>query len=335
MHVVVLPVTDNTPMFELATIAEVLATDRTATTGIPASDWYDVRICAAEPAPLRLWPWGVLEPEHGLEALDEADTVIVPPPGWERLEYPPELLDGLRRAHARGARIASVCTGAFVLGAAGLLDDRPAITHWQSVDALARAFPLARIQRTVLYVDDGDILTSAGSAAGLDLCLHLVRRDHGSRVAGQVARHTVVAPHRDGGQAQYVPTPVPEPSSAPFSASLDWARERLDRPVEIASWARAAGQSPRTFARHFRAATGVTPLQWLAAERVRRAQELLEDSDLPVEAVAERCGFGTAAGLRKHFGRRLGTTPQEYRRTFRSVSGPDLVAGERAASSTA
>ena len=170
----------------------------------------------------------------------------------------------------------------------------------------------------MLYVDDGDVLTSAGSAAGLDLCLHLVRLDHGSRVAGMAARWSVVPPHRDGGQAQFVPTPVPEPTATPFGAWLDWARERLDEPVEVRDWADAAGTSSRTFARRFRDATGETPVQWLAAERVRRAQELLEGTDLPIEAVAARCGFATAAGLRKHFCRRLGTTPQQYRRAFRA-----------------
>lgn len=324
MHVVAMPVTDGAPMFELSTGAEIFGTDRAAAVGVSDDDWYDLRVCAGEPGPLGLWPFGRLETSHGLETLDAADTVLVPPPADGRPDFPEDLLDALRRAHARGARIASICTGAFVLGAAGLLDGRPAITHWKNVDALARAFPSALVQRTVLYVDDGDILTSAGSAAGLDLCLHLIRRDHGSRVAGIVARHSVVPPHRDGGQAQYVPTPVPTESRA-FSASLDWARERLAEPIEVAAWARAAGESPRTFARHFHAATGSTPVQWLAAQRVRRAQELLESTDLSVDAVAGRCGFATAAGLRRHFARRLGTTPQDYRRTFRHPAAPPVA----------
>lgn len=315
MHVVAAPVTDRAPMFELSTIVEIFGSGRAASMGIP---WYDLRICAGEQGPVRLGEWGVLDTPHGLEALEVADTVVVPPPYDERRSFPPELLDGLRRAHERGARIAAICTGAFVLAAAGLLDDRPAITHWNSLDDLARRHPAVRVQPAVLYVDDGDVLTSAGSAAGLDLCLHLVRRDHGSRVAGAAARWSVVPPHRDGGQAQYVPVPVEDPSPSPFGAWLDWARERLDRPVEVNDWARAVGTSPRTFARRFRDATGETPLQWLAAERVRRAQDLLEGTDLPVETVAARCGFVTAAGLRKHFGRRVGTTPQQYRRTFRA-----------------
>ena len=212
-----------------------------------------------------------------------------------------------------------------MLAEAGLLDGRPAITHWDSLDELARRHPSVDVQPAVLYVDDGDVLTSAGSAAGLDLCLHLVRLDHGSRVAGTAARWSVVPPHRDGGQAQFVPTPVPESAGTPFGAWLDWARERLDQPIEVRAWADAVGTSPRTFARHFRDATGETPVQWLAAERVRRAQELLEGTDLPVEAVAARCGFATAAGLRKHFCRRLGATPQQYRRTFRAGRGERLA----------
>lgn len=317
MHVVVIPALDGTPMFELSTGAQVFGMERPAPIGVPPEQWYDVRICAGEPGPLHLRPFGRLDEDMpGLEALDEADTVLVPPTAEKRFDFPPALLDALRRAHDRGARVASVCTGAFVLAAAGLLDGRPAITHWADVDELARRHPSVNVQRTVLYVDDGDVLTSAGVAAGLDLCLHLVRRDHGSRVANVVARYCLVPPHRDGGQAQYVPAPVPAPSSSGFSASLDWARGRIAEPIDVATWARAAGQSPRSFARHFRAAVGSTPLQWLAAERVRRARELLETTDLSVEAVAAHCGFATAAGLRRHFGRHVGTTPHAYRRTF-------------------
>lgn len=323
-HTVALVVTDGAPLFEVGVALEVFGHDRSATTGVA---WYDLRVCAAEPGPVRLERWAVLEPDGGLEGVEDAGTVLVAPPADGRRDFPEPLLDALRRAHARGARIASICTGAFILAAAGLLEGRPAITHWRWVDELARRYPTVHVQRTVLYVDDGDVLTSAGSAAGLDLCLHLVRRDHGSRVAGIAARHTVVAPHREGGQAQYVPTPVPEPEAPPVAAALDWARDRLDRPVDVAGWARAAGTSPRTFARRFRDATGRTPLQWLATERVRRAQELLESTELPVEAVAARCGFATAAGLRKHFARQLGTTPHDYRRTFHVNGAGDAPEG--------
>jgi AraC family transcriptional activator FtrA len=316
MHTVAVPVTEGTPMFELSTVLEVLASDRSATTGVPREGWYDVRLVAGEPGPLHLDRWALVDPPDGPEALAAADTIVVAPPRDGRVAFPEELLDALRSAHARGARIASICTGAFVLAAAGLLDGRPAITHWSAVDELARRHPRVDVRRTVLYVDDGDVLTSAGSAAGLDLCLHLVRRDHGSRVAGIVARHSVLAPHREGGQAQYVPTAVPDLPAPGFAASLDWARRRLDRPLGVDEWARAAGTSPRTFARWFRDATGTTPGRWLARERVRRARELLEATDLSVESVAARCGFGTAAGLRRPFLREVGTTPQDYRRTF-------------------
>lgn len=326
MHVMAVPVTDGTPMFELSIAVEVFGPSRAAVMDVP---WYDLRLAAAEPGPLRLGPWGVLDTPHGLEALDAAHTVLVPPPRDDRATYPEPLLDALRRAHARGARIASICTGAFVLAAAGLLDDRPAITHWSSVDRLAREHPRVRVQRTVLYVDDGDVLTSAGAAAGLDLCLHLVRRDHGSRVAGLAARHSVVPPHRGGGQAQYVPTPVPEPDRATVGTALDWARARLAEPIGIERWAAAVGSGTRTFARRFREHTGVTPLQWLAAERVRHAQDLLESTDLSVEHVAAACGFATAAGLRRHFVRRLATTPQQYRATFRARPEPAEAAPGR------
>ncbi|GLZ49257.1 AraC family transcriptional regulator [Actinomycetospora sp. NBRC 106375] len=318
MHTVAVPVTDGTPMFELSTVLEVLASDRSATTGVPREDWYDVRLVAGEPGPLRLDRWAVVDPGDGPEALADAETIVVAPPRDGRVAFPEDLLAALRAAHARGARIASVCTGAFVLAAAGLLDGRPAITHWSAVDELARRHPLVDVQRTVLYVDDGDVLTSAGSAAGLDLCLHLVRRDHGSRVAGIVARHSVVPPHREGGQAQFVPTAAPTLPPSSFAVSLDWARDHLDRPIGVDEWARVAGTSPRTFARWFHDATGATPGRWLARERVRRAQELLEATDLPVETVAARCGFSTAAGLRRPFLREVGATPQEYRRTFGS-----------------
>jgi transcriptional regulator GlxA family with amidase domain len=334
---VAVPVTDGTPMFELAAVLEVLASDRSSSTGVPREDWYDVRLAAGERGPMRLDRWGVVDTAGGLEVLADAQTVVVPPPRDGRVDFPADLLEAVQAAHARGARIASVCTGAFVLAAAGLLDGRPAITHWSAVDELARRYPRVDVQRTVLYVDDGDVLTSAGSAAGLDLCLHLVRRDHGSRVAGIVARHSVVPPHRDGGQAQFVPTAAPDLPTSGFAASLDWARRHLDRPVGVEEWARAAGTSPRTFARWFRDALGSTPARWLVRERVRRAQELLEATDLSVEAVAARCGFATAAGLRRPFLRDVGTTPQEYRRTFGAGALAEAAEGRRAggASSTA
>jgi AraC family transcriptional activator FtrA len=272
---------------------------------------------------------------HGLEALAEADTIVVPGLADHLGVPPPAVLDGLRAAAARGVRVMSVCTGAFVLAHAGLLDGRRATTHWQSAAQLAERFPLVEVDPAVLYVDEGRILTSAGVAAGLDLCLHVIRRDHGAELAGRLARRTVVAPHRDGGQAQFVPRPVT--SGAPgFDAdgrvvpnglepTRVWALERLVEPLDVATLARHACVSPRTFARRFREETGTTPAQWLLDQRTLAAQALLERTDLPIEQVAQRSGFGSAASLRQHLGRRARTTPTAYRRTFRDRT-PEVLA---------
>jgi transcriptional regulator GlxA family with amidase domain len=254
---------------------------------------------------------------RGLEAVAEADTVLVPglrPPQWPP---PAAALDALRAAHARGARVASICTGAFVLAQAGLLDGRRATTHWAHAERLARRYPAVTVDPGVLYVDEGDVLTSAGVAAGIDLCLHLVRRDHGAEVANAVARRIVVAPHRDGGQAQFVEAPLPPASDRGLQATRAWAAQRLREPLTVAALARHAACSERTFARRFRAETGTTPLQWLLGQRVLHARRLLEATDLPVEHVADEAGFGTAASLRSHFRRATATTPLAYRRTFR------------------
>ena len=241
-------------------------------------------------------------------------------PGLRPAQWPPPAaaLDALRAAHARGARVASICTGAFVLAHAGLLDGRRATTHWAHAERLAERYPAVTVDPGVLYVDEGDVLTSAGVAAGIDLCLHLVRRDHGAEVANAVARRIVVAPHRDGGQAQFVEAPVPVADGARArSRTRAWALERLREPLTVAAMARHAACSERTFARRFRAETGTTPLQWLLGQRVLHARRLLEATDLPVEHVADAAGFGTAASLRAHFRRATATTPLAYRRTFR------------------
>src|SRR3954451_10836462 len=255
--------------------------------------------------------------DHGLEALARGDTVIVP--GYDTIDPPPPraALDALRAAHARGARMVSICTGAFALGDAGLLDGRRATTHWRYAGYFAERFPSVDVDPDVLYVDEGDVLTSAGVAAGIDLWLHLVRRDHGADVAAKVARRIVVAPHRDGGQAQFVDRPLPAGADDGLAATRVWALEHLDRPLDVAALARHAAVSERTFARRFRAETGTTPLQWLLAQRVREAERALARTDLPVEEIASRCGFGTAASLREHFGRVNATTPTRYRRSFR------------------
>lgn len=279
----------------------------------------------------RLYEWAVCAPvagvvpaetgfdvvvPHGLEALSEADTVIVPGIGDSAWPLSPEPLAALRAAAERGARIASICTGAFVLAAAGLLDGRRATTHWRYSDRLAREFPAVTVDPDVLYVDDGDILTSAGVAAGVDLCLHMVRSDHGAEAANAITRRMVVAAHRDGGQAQFVERPLPATAGNGLGATRAWMEERLAVPLTVDAMARHAGYSPRSFARRFRAETGTTPLQWLIGLRVAEARRLLERTDLPVEDVAGRAGFGTAVALRQHFARALGTSPTAYRRAF-------------------
>jgi AraC family transcriptional regulator, transcriptional activator FtrA len=302
--------------FEFAVACEVFGTDRSESLGVP---WYRFLICAADPPPVTTDMGFTIDTPYGLDALRKADTIVVPAMG--SLDRREGLCDALRRAHARGARILSVCTGAFVLAAAGLLDGRRATTHWAHSDELSRLYPDIRVDPGVLYVDDGDILTSAGTAAGIDLCLHVVRLDYGAEVANVVARRMVVAPHRDGGQAQFVNTPVPDiPPTDPFASTIVWVVEHLDECLSVDDLARRSAMSPRTFARRFRDTTGTTPHQWLLRQRVLLAQRLLETTDLSVDVVATRCGFGTATNLRQHFQRIVRTSPTSYRRTFQEVA---------------
>jgi len=257
--------------------------------------------------------------DRGLEALAQADTVIVPgfdPPAWE---LSGAVIAALRAAHSRGARVGSICTGAFALAEAGLLDGRRATTHWAHAARLARMYPAVEVDPEVLYVDEGDVVTSAGVAAGIDLCLHLVRRDAGAEAANAIARQIVVAPHRDGGQAQFVDAPLPAADERGLAPTRAWALDRLGEPLTVAAMAVHAGCSERTFARRFRSETGTTPLQWLLRERVLHARRLLEATDLAVEDVACEAGFGTAASLRTHFRRSTATSPVAYRRAFRVV----------------
>ena len=276
---------------------------------------YETVVCAATPQVAAAHGFGIAAPA-GLEALAAADTVVVPGIADERARLPEETLETLRAAARRGARMASICTGAFVLGQAGLLDGRRATTHWRHVDDLRAQFPLVEVEPDVLYVDEGDLVTSAGVAAGIDLCLHLVRRDLGAEAANAAARRVVVAPHRDGGQAQFVDRPVPAAAAAGLEPTRAWALERLHEPLTVEAMAGHAGYAPRTFARRFRQETGTTPLQWLLAQRVVHARRLLETTDLPVEHVADRAGFGSAVNLREHFRRHVATTPTAYRRAF-------------------
>lgn len=302
--------TDGMLHFELALACEVFGSKPDAVPG----PWYDLRVCGSRPVRVGRF---VVEPDGGLDALARARTVIVP--GWADVgvEPPAELVAAVRAAYAAGARVVSLCTGVFVLAAAGLLDGLRATTHWAHTGELAARFPRVLVDPDVLYVDNGRVLTSAGKAAAMDLCLHLVRLDHGSAVANVVARRLVVPPHREGGQAQFVSTPVPAREGHPLAEVLPWVMGRLDQPLTVEDLARRANLSSRQLARHFRSVTGTTPLQWLVAQRVRRAQELLEATDDSVEVVAGAAGLGTATTLRRHFHRLVGVAPDAYRRTFR------------------
>ncbi|MEV0152595.1 helix-turn-helix domain-containing protein [Micromonospora sp. NPDC050686] len=308
---------DNVAAFELGVLAEVFGTDRTAD-GFPG---YRFAVCSPDGGPVRTSSGFQLVPTHDLTPVEDADLVAVP--AHTRGGAVPEpVLAALRRAADRGARLLSVCSGAFVLGAAGLLDDRDCTTHWRHVDELQRLHPRARVSCNSLYVQDGRLLTSAGTAAGIDACLHLVRQAHGSEVATRLARRMVVPPHRDGGQAQYVEAPIPKaPEAATLEPVLAWLMGHLDRPVTVEELAGRAGMAPRTFARRFRAETGTTPHDWLTNQRLLLARRLLEETVLSVEEVAGLAGFGDAAGLRHHFTRRVGTTPLAYRSTFRARVG--------------
>jgi AraC family transcriptional regulator, transcriptional activator FtrA len=312
MHVVAVVVTPGAPIFELAVPCEVFGIDRPEL----ADPWYELRLCTVEPGRTRVAAGFEVDPGHGLEVLAEADTIIVPACGDVHATQPPALLEALRAAHARGARIAAICTGAFVLAAAGLLAGRRATAHWMHAEELSRRHPEIDLDPFVLYAQDGSIFTSAGTAAGLDLCLELVRQDHGSAVANMLARRIVVAPHRGGGQAQFVETPLPRAGDS-LAGLLDWALARLDQPLALSDLARAAHLSKRTLARRFESAVGMTPMRWLLAQRIRRAQQLLEATDEPVERIAALAGFGSPANLRQHFSRATGVSPLSYRRTFR------------------
>ncbi|WP_433283672.1 GlxA family transcriptional regulator [Micromonospora sp. CA-244673] len=300
--------------FELGVVAEVFGTDRTAD-GFPG---YRFDVCTVDGGPVRSRSGFLITPTADLAPIEDADLVAVPAHGDGTTPVPEPVLAALRRAAGRGAWLLSVCSGAYVLGEAGLLDGRDCTTHWRHVDDLQERFPAARVQCNSLYVQDGRLLTSAGTAAGIDACLHLVRQAHGSATATRLARRMVVPPHRDGGQAQYVEAPIPKAPEAPtLEPVLEWLMGHLDRTVSVDELAARAGMAPRTFARRFRAETGTTPHDWLTNQRVLLARRLLEETRLSVESVADRAGFGDAAALRHHFTRRVGTTPLAYRTTFR------------------
>jgi AraC family transcriptional activator FtrA len=304
---------DQVAAFELGVLCEVFGTDRTAD-GFPS---YRFNVCTPDGRPVRSRSGFLITPHADLAPVETADLVAVPahPTGSPP---PPEVLDALRRAADRGARLLSLCSGVFVLAEAGLLDGRDCAVHWNQAEELAQRYPLARVHCDSLYVQDGNLLTSAGTAAGIDACLHLVRQEHGSAVATKLARRMVVPPHRDGGQSQYIETPVPSTPNAPtLEPVLAWLMKHLDSAATIDQLATMAHMAPRTFARRFRAETGTTPHEWITGQRVLLARRLLEETELGVEAVAVRAGFGDAATLRHHFSRRIGATPQAYRSTFR------------------
>ncbi|MGY1601788.1 GlxA family transcriptional regulator [Geodermatophilus sp. SYSU D00815] len=285
---------------------------------------YRVRVGSLDGGPVRTSDGFAVQPDHDLSLLERAGTVVIPGmeggPALEQGSIPDELRTALHEA-AGHARLVSLCTGASVLAAAGLLDGRPAATHWRDADQFRRVFPAVRLDPDVLFVDDGDVLTSAGVAAGIDLLLHLVRRDHGTAVANRVARRNVVAPWRDGGQAQFVERPVPAGDGGGTAATRAWALDRLGEPLTLADLAAHAHTSVRTFTRRFREETGVSPLRWLAAQRLSLARHLLESTDASVDQVAARAGFGTPASLRAHLRAALGVSPLAYRRTYRGVTG--------------
>ncbi|MFI6482951.1 GlxA family transcriptional regulator [Nonomuraea sp. NPDC050663] len=278
---------------------------------------YEVVTCSIGGAPVRTGGGYSILPDHGLEVLATADTVLVPGVHsgtvLERGVIPAELREALQ-GHRR---IMSICTGAYVLAAAGLLDGRPATTHWRDADRFRALFPRVRLDPDVLFVDDGDVLTSAGVAAGLDLCLHVVRRDHGVEVANRTARRCVMAPWREGGQAQFIERPLPPATGPSTAATRAWMLEHLDEPLDLAALARHSRMSVRTFTRRFRQETALSPAQWLIQQRVEHARHLLESSDLPVDQVARRAGFGTAVSLRQHLNAAVGVSPLAYRQTFR------------------
>lgn len=313
VHRVVTVLSPGVNAFDLAVACEVFGLRRPEL-GV---EWYDHRL-AGVVRPVVVNGGFTLDPPFGIEAIEDADTVLVPACPHEP---PTTMIEALRAAYERGARMVSFCGGAFALAAAGILDGRRATTHWMDIDELARRFPKVRVETDVLYVDEGQVLTSAGTASGIDLALHIVRLDYGPEVANKVARRMVTAPHREGGQSQFAFTPVPITGFGDaIGAVMDWMFEHVDEPMTVDQLARLAAMSPRHFARRFVEATGTTPVRWLTHQRILRAQDLLAATSLPVDVIASRVGFGTAANLRQHFRRETSTTPAAYRQQVRRLT---------------
>ena len=314
MAVVALALSEGVGLFELAAPCAIFGADRSEL----ASNWYDFRVCS--PANARVDRWFRAATDYTYDDLADADTVIVPACHDEALNPPTDLVAAVRRAYHRGARIVSICTGAFVLGEAGILDNRPCTTHWLYADELARRYPAAVVDPTVLYVDNGQVLTSAGKAAGTDLCLHVVRADFGAAVANDIARRLVTAPHRAGGQAQFIVSVESRLEADALSPILDWALAHLDQRITVEDLARRAHLTVRTLNRQVHTKVGTSPLTWLQHQRVQRTRQLLERTDDTIEAIAAKTGFGTPAALRRHFREALNTTPDAYRQAFRQPS---------------
>jgi AraC family transcriptional activator FtrA len=315
-HRVVAVVYDGLCTFEFGCVVELFALQR------PELDlrWYEFAVCSAERGPLRALGGVRLYATHSLKLLDSADTIVMP--GWRNAHElpPPGLLKKIRAAYERGARVCSICSGVFVLAAAGVLDGKSATTHWRHAQLLAQRYPKIRVEANALYVDEGQVLTSAGSAAGLDMLLHLVRRDYGAKVVNEVARRLVIPPHRDGDQAQYVPRPVAPDGASQLAKLLDWIRLHLSEPHSVASLAKRAGMSPRTLLRRFKEAAGLAPNEWIVRERVALAREMLESGRVALAHIAQRAGFGSDESLRRHFRLHVGVPPAIYRKRFREAS---------------
>ncbi|MGW1463422.1 GlxA family transcriptional regulator [Streptomyces sp. NPDC002308] len=324
-HRVVVLALDGLLPFELGIPQRIFGIARSLGPDDPGERLYEVVTCSVRaPGPVQTDADFAVMVQNGPEALATADTVVVPAsyelgPVHTEGRLTGELAAALARIRP-GTRLVAICTGGYVLAAAGYLDGRPATTHWASADHFQRLFPQIRVDPDVLFVDDGDVLTSAGVAAGIDVCLHLVRRDHGAAVANDVARRTVVPPHRDGGQRQFIQRPVPETRFASTTAARAWALGRLDRPIQLRDMAERESMSVRTFTRRFREEVGISPGQWITQQRVEHARRLLESSGLSVDQVARQSGFGTATSLRQHFQAALGVPPTVYRRTFRATA---------------
>jgi transcriptional regulator GlxA family with amidase domain len=325
MHIVGLAITEHAPIFEVAVPAEVFGINRPDL----ADPWYQLRICGPRRGAIPLAGGFSVDADATFEALESVDTVIVAACSNVHAAVHPALAAAVRAAFVRGARIASICSGAFVLAEAGVLDHRTATTHWMHAEELHRRYPAVKVNPLVLYEGDGRVFTSAGTAAGIDLCLELVRIDHGAAVANRLARRLVVAPHRAGGQAQYVDSPLPRADDS-LGDVMDWAVGHLEQRLTLVDLAIQGGLSVRTLARRFRATTGTSPRQWLLAQRIRRAQELLETTDTSVERVSELVGFGSPASLRSHFARQLGITPSAYRQTFHTGRDARAIIAARA-----